>query len=451
VFCIHGLEPETQELDDCGKSGACRFGNCGVAYLCFGLLARTENKDQMRIGIDARFLTHPQHGGFKTYTECLIAALAQVDTENEYILYLDRSRDWQTKLPDQRNFTSRVVPGLFPFIGLPWREQVSLSRCAARDRLDLLHSPCLTAPLYLTCPSVVTIHDMIWYFPERYATKPQPPGRRMMELYYRLVPRYAAFHASSIVTVSQASKQEIVQDLHLSADRVFVTYEAARRIYQPVRDEERIRAIRSKHNLNDKFILAIGSADPRKNISTLVNAFGIMPDALRAEFKLVVVWTHPFLTPSLALRIKELGLENQVRFLQSVSDEDLVLLYNVSSLFVFPSLYEGFGLPLLEAMACGTPVVAADNSSIPEIAGDAALLFEAHDAQAIADTMTRVLTNDALRLGLAQKGLGRAEAMTWDKCARQTVDVYRQALRQASSIEKKKAISKNILYQKGPQ
>jgi glycosyltransferase involved in cell wall biosynthesis len=290
---------------------------------------------------------------------------------------------------------------------------------------------------------------MIWYLPERFATKPQPLSRKLMELYYRLIPRYAARRASSIVTVSQASKQEIVRDLNVSPDRVFVTHEAANQIYEPIRDEERIRAIRSKYNLDCKFILAIGSADPRKNIVNLVQAFGIMPEALRAEFKLAIVWTHPLLTSNLALKIKELGLAGQIRFLHSVSDEDLVLLYNVSSLFVFPSLYEGFGLPLLEAMACGTPVVAADNSSIPEVAGDAALLFKAQDAQSIADTMTRVLTNDTVRLDLVQKGLVRARDMTWDKCARQTVDIYKQALYQASSIEKKK-VSSNILYQKGP-
>lgn len=385
----------------------------------------------MRIGIDARFLTHPQRGGFKTYTECLIAALAQVDTENEYILYLDRSPDQFTKLPKQRNFISRVVPGMFPLIGMPWREQISLSRHAARDRLDLLHSPSLTAPLHLNCASVVTIHDTIWNSPEKYSNdKSRFSGRTLMELYYRLVPRYVARHASNIITVSEASKQSIVQDLGVSTDRVFVTYEAAGQIYKPIDDRQRIQAIRSKYNLNSKFILAIGSADPRKNIATCIEAFSLLSSNLREEYQFVIVWAHSLLAPKLTGQIQELRLTNQVRFLESVSDEDLFLLYNVSSLFVFPSLYEGFGLPLLEAMACGTPVAAADNSSIPEIAGDAALLFDAHDAQAIADTLSRALTDEEQRRCLKQKGLTRAGDFTWERCARQTIDVYAQTLRQ---------------------
>src|SRR5262245_37544245 len=143
----------------------------------------------MKIGIDARFLTHPQHGGFKTYTENLVAALADVDRENEYILYVDRVPDHTAKLPVRPNMHVRIVPGSASLLGMPWREQIRLARQAARDQLDLLHSPSQTAPLRLSCPSIVTIHDMIWFAPQNYHhDSGLSAKRKLMQWYYRFVP-----------------------------------------------------------------------------------------------------------------------------------------------------------------------------------------------------------------------------------------------------------------------
>ncbi|CAG0945312.1 mannosyl-N-acetyl-alpha-D-glucosaminyl-diphospho-ditrans,octacis-undecaprenol 3-alpha-mannosyltransferase / alpha-1,3-rhamnosyltransferase [Anaerolineae bacterium] len=383
----------------------------------------------MKIGIDARFLTHPQMGGFKTYSENLVAGLANVDADNEYILYLDRPPSQKTLLPNRSNFTSCIVPGLVPGLGMPWREQVGLARQIRRDNLDLFHALTLTAPLYLSCPLVLTIHDMIWSFPERFASKKSRSAKRkFMEWYYRLVPRFAARQAAAIVAVSQASKESIVQHLGLEEDHVFVTHEAASPIYRQVDDAQQIEKIRRQYELPDKFVLAIGSADPRKNITTLLKAYALLPVAIREEYKLAVVWTHEFLETELAELVAELGLSKYVQFLRQVSNEDLVLVYNAASLFVFPSLYEGFGLTLLEAMACGAPVVAADNSSIPEIIDDAALLVNALDAEAMAGAIRRILTDKILRSSLTQKGLVRATSFSWDRCARQTIGVYEKAV-----------------------
>lgn len=383
----------------------------------------------MRIGIDARFLTHPQPGGFKTYTRNLIAALADIDAKNEYVLYIDRPADQDTPLPDQPNFTTCIVPGSLPLLGMPWREQVGLSRQATRDKLDLLHSPSLTAPLCLTCPSVVTIHDMIWFFPERFSKgSPSSGKRKLMGWYYRFVPHFAARRAAALLTVSQAAKESIVRHLGLPPSQIFVTHEAAGHIYRRVDDPEKIEALRQKHNLVSDFILAIGSADPRKNIATLVRAYALLPTFLQEQYQLAIVWTHNLLAADLAEQIEALDINSRLQFLERVSDEELVLLYNAASLFVFPSLYEGFGLPLLEAMACGTPVVAANNSSIPEIVGEAALLIEAEDTEAMAGTIARVLVDEILRTVLIEKGLKRAASFSWTKCARQTVAVYRRVL-----------------------
>ncbi len=383
----------------------------------------------MKIGIDARFLTHPQRGGFKTYSENLIAGLAQVDAKNEYILYLDRPPDETTLLPKRPNFRTCVVAGTAPVFGMPWREQVELARQAARDRVDLIHSPCLTAPLFSTCPLVVTIHDTIWLFPTKFSSgKPTARSRKMMEWYYRWVPQFAARKANAILTVSEAAKASIVQNLDAAAERVWVTLEAANSNFRPIDDARQLDEVRSKFNLSSAFILAIGSADPRKNLSTLIQAYARLPISQRDAYPLAIVWTHDLLEAELANQIAQLGLQDNLHFLKGVTNNDLVLLYNAAALFVFPSLYEGFGLPVLEAMACGTPVVASNNSSIPEIAGDAALLVGAVDVQGMAEAMTRVLTDESVRRTLKQKGLARAAGFSWEQCASQTIAVYTKTL-----------------------
>lgn len=385
----------------------------------------------MRIGIDARFLTHPQLGGFKTYTENLIAALAEVDQDNQYFLYLDREPDQTTNIPDKPNFSYRVVPGGIPFLGMVWREQILLPRWAAKDNLDLLHSPCLSSPLVIGCAAIVTIHDVIWHSPKRFTGndgKPVSIKRALQDWYYRVVPNLAAKNAHTIITVSETSKKDIVQILGVPSEKIYVTYEAASADFREIRDEDQIAAIREKYNLTSDFILALGSADPRKNMHTLIKAYKMLPAPVQERYQLVIVWNHGLLSSSIDQEVEAASLCDRVKFLEWISNEDLVLLYNAASLFAFPSRYEGFGLPLLEAMACGTPIVAANNSSIPEIADKAALLSETEDAQSLAEMIKLALSDEAVRDDLITKGFKRAAFFAWDKCALQTIDVYKHAL-----------------------
>jgi glycosyltransferase involved in cell wall biosynthesis len=383
----------------------------------------------MRIGIDARFLTHPQKGGFKTYSENLISALARIETKNTYFLYLDREPDETTQLPQKPNFNYRVVPGELPYLGMPWREQIGLPLQVKRDGIDVLHSPCLTAPIRrLPCVSVVTIHDMIWFFPEKFSQRNSTPiKRKPLEWYYRRIPEYAARNARAIITVSEASKESIHESLSLPAERIFVTYEAAGSQFRKIDDPQRSRLIDEKYGLPSQFILAIGSADPRKNILALVEAYALLPDSIRQRCQLVIVWTHQLLAQEIISQIERLGLAGQVKFVSQVSTEELVLFYNRCSIFIFPSLFEGFGLPPLEAMSCGAPVIAARNSSLPEILGDAALFFDAQDIQDLNDKITLVLNDCEFKSSLIQKGFERAPRFSWEKCARDTEAVYDQA------------------------
>jgi glycosyltransferase involved in cell wall biosynthesis len=380
----------------------------------------------MRIGIDARFLSHPQYGGFKTYSECLIGALGRIDPSNEYILYMDRLPGEMQTVPSAPNFKVRVVPGGLPLVGMPWREQVGLPLQARRDRLDVFHSPCMSAPLSMGCPLVVTIHDMIWRWPN---TQPQAMHRQMLYHYYRFVGDRAVRRSAVILTVSEASKSEIVDAMGVPGDHVVVTHEAPRQTFRPIDDPHQTNPVRSKFDLPENFILALGAPDPRKNITTLVEAYGLLPEELRDRFPLVVVWSHRSVN-GMQAHVEKLGLTRQVHFRQlAPSNLEMALIYNSASLFVFPSRYEGFGLPPLEAMACGLPVVAARNSSIPEVLGDAALYTDTDDPKAMAAAMTRALTDSQVREDLRRKGLRRAESYSWERCAAETLKVYESACR----------------------
>ena len=376
----------------------------------------------MRIGIDARFLTHPQPGGFKTYTENLIAALAEIDQKNDYILYLDRPPGAHAPLKQFQNMTCRVIRGELPILGMPFREQLGLLRATHRDHLDLLHSPALTAPLFLSCPLVLTLHDMIW--------KTLPSGnqiamkRRLLNSYYELVPSLAARKATTIITVSQAAKADIVNQLGISPENIVVTYEAAAPAFKPLSNPSLTQEVARKFSLPPKFLMAIGSADPRKNIESLLHAYVKLPISLREVYHLVIVWTHSHLADSISRRVQALGLGKQCHFLFSVSKKEMVSLYNLATLFVFPSRYEGFGLPPLEAMSCKTPVLSANNSSLPEVVGGGGYLFDADDIETMADLIQKLLVNEAERLELAERGFRHSANFSWAKCASETVAVY---------------------------
>jgi glycosyltransferase involved in cell wall biosynthesis len=245
-----------------------------------------------------------------------------------------------------------------------------------------------------------------------------------MQWYYRLIPSIAARRAAAVITVSQASKAAIIHHLPISPERVFVTHEAANPVMRPVHERAHIDEVLGRYRLPVHFILAIGSADPRKNIAALLQAYAHLPAHIQERFLLAIVWTHNYLAPELAEQAAALGITHRLRFLERVPDEDLAALYSAASMFVFPSLYEGFGLPVLEAMSCGTPVIAADNSSIPEIAGDAALLVAAQDQPTIAAAITRVATDIALRERLTVSGLRQASRFSWAQCAHATIAVY---------------------------
>jgi glycosyltransferase involved in cell wall biosynthesis len=391
----------------------------------------------MRIGIDARFLTHPQVGGFRTYTQNLLKALAEVDQENEYFLYTNGIYTETFLFPDR--FSLRPLIERLPAIGMAWREQVLLPRQIKKDRLDLFHALALTAPLQAACPTVITLHDMIWRRPSVPGQKRVSFKRALMNRYYRTVPERASARAAAIITVSQAARQDILHSLAISSEKVFVTSEAASSLFRVVDPSRCAADVAAHYGLKPGYLFALGSADPRKNVQGLLESYAGLSLGLREAHPLAIVWANPSLADDLAQTARRLGIDKQLHYLQNVNDEEMVSLYNAAAAFAFPSLYEGFGLPLLEAMACGTPVITADNSSLPEIAGDAAWQVGAEDRAGWVQALTQVLTDETLRERMRRQGLQRASEFTWHRCAQETLDAYRAASKTQSFLREQRA------------
>jgi glycosyltransferase involved in cell wall biosynthesis len=384
----------------------------------------------MRIGIDARHLTHPQPGGFRTYTTQLIASMAALVTNrDQLIVYVDRPAAAGV-LPSGPAVQVRVVGGTAAGRQMPVREQLLLPRAARQDAVEIFHSPCLTAPLRLPCPLVVTMHDMLW---TRWPSDATLRGRATAA-YFRHIPRLSAARASAIITVSHSARRDIEAALPWAAERLFVTPEAASAAFH-VRDTTFVRErLRRQFGIERGYVFALGSADPRKNVRGLLAAFAGMPEEVRGAMDLVIAWagrTQEGGSPDTAPR-------DRVRHLIGVSDDDLVDLYNGSQMFVFPSRAEGFGLPILEAMSCGTPVIAANNSSLPEVAGDAAILIDVDAPGALTGAMTRLFVDAKLRRRLAALGLARAATFSWRRCAQETLGVYCRVLAGGSTAARER-------------
>lgn len=330
-------------------------------------------------------------------------------------------------LPELRGSVNAEVVTLRPANAL-LRIPFGLPLASLRGSFDLLHVT-YNAPPLGPCPTVVTIHDISF---EHYPQFFSPRDRLILKT---LVPR-SARRAAHVLTVSQHAKQEIIDRYGLPPDKITVTYEAAGDQFQPVTDASILQAVRIKYGIPDgPFVLALGNLQPRKNIARLVEAFAQAAGSNPSHFPPSLPPSPP--PPSLVIAgkaqwresevygaVQRAGLGERVVFPGYVDDADLPALYSAAAVFVYPSLYEGFGLPPLEAMACGTPVISSNSASLPEVVGDAALLVEPTDTAALAQALRDVLVQPALRADLRQRGLARAAQFSWERCAAETLAVY---------------------------
>ncbi|MBK8902035.1 MAG: glycosyltransferase family 4 protein [Anaerolineaceae bacterium] len=369
----------------------------------------------MRIGFDGTPLLG-QRSGVGHYTGRLLAHLVQQRPEWEYLLFSNRpfeplELELARALPLADNF------GLSRFVWM----QLVLPRIIRQRQPDLCHFPNNTAPICLERPSVITIHDASLFLHSRHH-----PRSRLLAL--RLLLPHVARRATAVITVSHHARQDLIRVLKLPAEKIHVIHEAAPDGFRPLVDPIQRRRLRAKYGLPEQFVLFVGTIEPRKNLKRLIGAIAQLRQR-GCDTRLVMVGPHGWLiNGSLEKEIETLGLQDAVQNLGYVPQEDLPGIYSLATVFAFPSLYEGFGLPPLEAMACGTPVLTSQESAMAEICGEAAWLVDPRQAEAIADGLACLLADAEQREHLRQLGLVQAQKYSWERTARETAVVYEKVL-----------------------
>jgi glycosyltransferase involved in cell wall biosynthesis len=364
----------------------------------------------VRIAIDARKL---HDYGIGTYVRNLIHWLGKLGGSDTYILLCQRS-----DLAYVRSLGPQFEALEETAANYSVREQVTIPLALARARVDLFHAPHYVVSPLIRCPFVVTIHDCI------HLRFPEYLPNRLAYAYARTMMRGSARRARRVLTVSQASKQDILHYLHVPAEKVEVIYNGLDERLAAAPTPEAMSRVRERFQLEAPFVLYTGNIKPHKNVDRLIEAYSILRHRGFRDTKLLVIGDDVSKYPNLRRLVHRLQLHQHVRFLGFVPDATLAALYRLASVFVFPSLYEGFGFPPLEAMAAGAPVVTSNVSSLPEVVDDAALLVDPMDAGAIADAMARILADPRLRAQLRARGFERVKAFSWQRSVTRIHQVY---------------------------
>jgi glycosyltransferase involved in cell wall biosynthesis len=364
----------------------------------------------MRIGIDASRAVVAQRTGTERYSLELIRALLRLPSAHRYLLYFNHPPPLGL-LPATATWTERSVP-----LARLWTH-LSLSRAVATDRPDVLFVPAHVLPLWPRLPTVVTIHDLGFrFFPDAH--------RPLARLYLELSTRWAARRANRIIAISESTRRDLVEHYGVPEERIRVVYEAAGVAFRPTHDP----AVVQRQGLSPgQYLLAVGTLQPRKNLSGLLRGYRLYADGVDQPLPLALVGQPGWGVAALEREIPRLGLDRLVHRLGYVADEDLPALYSGAFAYLQPSLYEGFGLTVLEAMACGTPVIASNSSSLPEVVGGTNLLVDPRSPPAIAGAIRELIERPALRAEAARTGRQRAASFSWERCAQETLAVLEEA------------------------
>ncbi len=373
----------------------------------------------LRVGFDGRYINDRYHGiGRMAYS--LMEAMLEEETDVRFVLFVHpgypNSRFDLTRLTQHERV--EVVTLRLPLL-IP-TEQAIWPLLVRRHRLDLVHSPYVVGPISAGVPVIVTVHDLIF---ERY---PAYTPQRLLRLAYRAMATLSLRRASAVVAVSEATRTDLEHWYPGTRDRTRVIVNGVSRSFSRVEGGERRSEVRKRYRLPSRFVLAVGAGRPHKNFEVVIEAARELRDD-GVAFVLASAPDQRF-HDLVGERIARYGLGSQVHRIQDVREEDMAALYALADAFVFPSFVEGFGLPMLEAMAAGTPVIASDASVMPEVGGDAVLLFDPHDPMALAQHVRRLAADPALRDRLLVRGLARAGEFSWERSARATVDLYRSLL-----------------------
>jgi glycosyltransferase involved in cell wall biosynthesis len=366
----------------------------------------------MRIALDLRKIAS---SGIGRYMRNIVEALTHEAPEHEYVLIVPQGSEHLLKL---NGANSKVLPVNVPYYSI--QEQLAIPALLAKHRVDLFHSPHFVVPVIRTCPVVVNIHDVI------YMARREELKSRTGRLYYRCMMPLAAHWSDAVITSCEYTKKEIIHHLRANPDKVFVVPYGIDSRFQPVTDAESLERVRRKYGISDQYVLYVGIYRERKNHAGLLQAFQhLVHDG--SPCHLVIAGPMNEAEEELRTLAAELGIEKRMVLTGFVADEDLPALYSGARVYACPSLAEGFGLTVIEAMACGTPVVCAQNSSLPEAAGTAALFADISNPQLFGEALHRALGDDALRQELIDRGIRHARRFSWRVAARDTLKIYAEA------------------------
>lgn len=372
----------------------------------------------MNIGIEAQRLLRPAKSGMDVVALEFIRCLQQIDTKNRYFIFVKKDED-EDCLRETGNF--RIVR--LPSVPYPVWEQFLLPLYVRKYKLDLLHCTANTAPLRGSVPVILTLHDVI--FMEKKMMKGSA-YQSFGNLYRKLLLPRLIDNKKKITTVSEYEKKNITELLHLPDEAVVVVHNGVSENFRLISDRDLLASVRKKYGLPDRFVLYFGNTAPKKNMVGMLSAYSLYrKSAGTAALPLVITdKSQGEFTRKLLAGIGDPGLVSSLHILPYISYNDLPAVYNLASLYVYPSLRESFGLPLLEAMASGTPVICSDSSCLPEIAGDAAEMVDVTRPEEIAAAMVRLTEDQALRESLIEKGLERVKQFGWRSTAKRFLDLY---------------------------
>lgn len=372
----------------------------------------------MKIGIEARWITYNKTG-FGNYALNLLKELGNIDDKNEFLVYLNSDFS-NNEIFSKPNFKKRVIktpPGIYKHISIP------LDIITKKRKFDFFHFLYNAPSLLLPCPFILTIHDVSYKYIPNMLSK-----RNLLSINTQLL--LNAKKASKIITVSESSKKDIINFYKIPEEKIKVIYEGVDDSFRPMNGDQERRGIVEKYGLPSKFLLYVGTYLPHKNLETLLYAYHELRRNQKISQVLVLAGKKGRNYDVISHLISKLCLDKDVKTIGFVRDEDLPYIYNLSDLFIFPSIYEGFGLPLLEAMACGVPVISSDTSCLPEIGGNAALYFSPKEIEELARKIFSVITNKNLRNDLIARGFRRAKLFSWKTMAEKTLHLYQNVNRQ---------------------
>ena len=373
----------------------------------------------MRIGIEAQRIFRTKKHGMDMVVLELIKNLKLIDKQNEYFIFVSPGED--ICLTSENNFNIIELNGGF----YPIWEQIALPKAAIKYKCDILHCTSNTAPLLCKTPMIITLHDIIYLESLNLFSGGATAYQRFGNLYRRMVVPIAVKRCKKVVTVSEFEKKRISEFMGLKENLISI-YNGVGEHFKVISDKEVLNQCKSKYNLPDKFFFFLGNTDPKKNTPNVLKAFAHFNNKSSEKYKLVMLDFPENALKQILNDIECSNIRDQILLLGYVPNNELPQIINLCSLFLYPSLRESFGIPILEGMACGVPVITSNTSSMPEVAGYAALLVDPSSYLTISDAIEEILNNEPLRESLIGKGLDRAQKFSWLEMAKRYLSLYNE-------------------------